>query len=226
VVIFILIFTIISFANLKVMPVIIETKSNFNEGFWTVYSDIATSVRIEKEPKVKWLKIKESFFEISANKNRKIFYYIDDSFLKKEDFTEVFFKPENKGNIVTRIGCGFYIWPKELKPKPKLKIKLKFKENYLYIETENKGNIHLRPQFFIEVYKRKEKVFSSSTRLGRPVLIDGKAIFRLKDSFRNLKDGKYRMIVRINYGVPYEFKNIVKKKKFKIQVKKGKYEVL
>ncbi|RLD18558.1 MAG: hypothetical protein DRI36_01095 [Caldiserica bacterium] len=222
-VIFILIFIISSFAYIRVKPVIIETTSECESGYWEVESKKRVVVRVKKEPEVKWLKIENE--EIVVDGFKRIGYKIDDSNVNKEEFVEVFFIPESEGNIITRIGSGFYLWPKGLKPKPKLEIELNIKDNMLFVNVENKGNIHLRPQFFIDIFGGRRKIFSSSTKLGIPVLVGERKRYVFDKKVKDLREGKYRVILKMNYGVPYGFKNVVKRKKFKLLRKKGKYKI-
>jgi len=208
------------------MPVVIEEPVlEQTSGFWLIRNiDLYDGVTVTVSEDADWIETEKSF-SLEGNEEKAVPYVFKGVTLDGETFAAVFFAPETRSPVVARIGCGVYAWPAKMKPVPKLKLSLSANSDVISVEAENSGNIHLRPQFTVKVFRKETELFSSFSPLGIPVRKGEKRRYSLHDKLPRLEDGKYAVLIETNFGVPYKFKNKIIQRKYVLTVKNGAYEI-
>jgi len=216
---------------LDVTPGILEFSLLNNEtksGYYTIKNDSNKNKIISTEIETyyginvkKWLKIKPINFILKKGECKKIYYQITlPDNMKEESCAHIFFtersiksRRSDGMGIVVRIGSSIYLSTKNNEIiNPEFKNVLinysKDKKLFLNLDIRNRGNVHLRFFYKIEIYKNKKKILK--TKMNHITAIIPGANKKLKLPLTNipiLKSGKYQINLKLYYGnVPQNLK--------------------
>lgn len=232
------------FAGLSVDPVTLEViadKDNPIAGSFKVLNTGAKTVRIRVSPEKwegkdadigTWVTFNPLEMQLGENEGKEVSYKITPpADASGELRCIVFFVAdeigEQRSNVGIRFGVPIYaivggttILDVEVSG---VEIGYADKDNILSgtILVNNKSNIHIRPKINIEVFDSKDRFISSyELPYGQPAQAGQNRPFMF-EQYLILNDGKYKMVVKVDYGQMYGLENRVARKRIAFMVRKG-----
>lgn len=242
IVIIIIIGRSIAFAGIGVDPIILEvvvSKDVPTKGVFRVSNTGANPVHIRVSPEkwqgmdrdIKtWLSLEPMVFELAQNEKKEVSYKIStpgDS--SGEIRCIVFFVAdemgEHRSNVGIRFGVPIYaiVGGTEVLDVEISGIEIGYADNVLSgsILVNNKSNIHVRPRIDIDVLDSKDRLISSyNLPHGQPAQLGQNRPFEF-EQYLVLNDGRYKAVVKVDYGQMYGLENRIARKKTSFVVRKG-----
>lgn len=232
----------VSFAGIGVDPVILEVLVNRGlpaKGIFKVLNTGKNPVHIRVSPEKWqgmdpdiniWLMLNPREFELAQNERREVAYTItptDDS--NGELRCMVFFVAdemgENRSNVGIRFGVPIYavVSGTEILDVEISGVEIKYAEKVLNgtILVNNRSNIHIRPDISVDVLDIKDRLVSSyNLSHGQPAQAGQNRPFEF-EQYLVLNDGKYKAVVKVDYGQMYGLEDRIVKKKTAFVVRKS-----
>lgn len=230
------------FAGIGVDPIILEVVVNKDAptiGVFKVLNTGANPVHIRVSPEkwqgldrdIKgWLALEPMVFELAQNERKEVSYKISPSVDGSGELRcMVFFVAdemgENRSNVGIRFGVPIYamVVGTEVLDVEISSAEIKYIDNVLSgtILVNNKSNIHIRPDIVIDVFNSKDKLISSyNLPHGQPAQVGQNRPFEF-EQYLILGEGKYKAVIKVDYGRIYSLEDRIVKKKVSFVVRKA-----
>ena len=214
-------------AAITVSPAVVEISASpgiQTNGFYIVKNPLNKKILVKVKAETfsgknvsKWLQLSPTKFELSAGESKKVKYTVNiPNDTKGEISAKVYFdqlpvKDKNTllggATIIPRIGSAFYVGVKgtEVISAQLNKLDIKQTSSKFFISTEimNKGNVHLRFYYDIEIYNDKGENILATPKSPLVVVLPGitKNINNVPIKLnKQLSSGKYYVILHLYYG--------------------------
>ena len=223
---FIIVFFTKIVAAITVSPAVVEisvSPGTQTNGFYIVKNPLNKKILVKVKAETfsgknvsKWLQLSPTKFELSSGESKKVKYTVNiPNDTKGEISAKVYFdqlpvKDKNTlggAAIIPRIGSAFYVSVKGTEiisaQLNKLDIKQTSSKFLLSTEIMNKGNVHLRFYYDIEIYNDKGENILATPKSPLVVVLPGitKNINNVPIKLnKQLLSGKYYVILHLYYG--------------------------
>jgi len=229
------------FAGIGVDPIIMEVvvnKDTPTTGIFKVLNTGTNQVHIRVSPEKwqgldrdvnTWLSLEPMVFELAHNERKEVSYKISTPADSSGELRcMVFFVAdeigEHRSNVGIRFGVPIYavVGGTEVLDVEISKIEINYADNVLSGEIliNNRSNIHIRPDIYVEVLDSKDRQVSSyNIPHGQPAQTGQIRPFGF-EQYLVLKDGRYKVVINADYGRMYSLENRVARKRTAIVVRK------